>query len=180
MIQDALDRIPGSVAVMANHGRGRSAAPAGSVAMAVIARSRHPVVLTCPLVESRPGAGVLACVDSGPLAAPVLATAQRWAEQLGETMTAVTVAEPGTDPDGRSPGTLVLHDPIGPACALHQRLSERPASLVVAGARAGSGLARLVLGRVAGALVRHSPSPVLLLPACLAAFEPGEPRCASV
>jgi nucleotide-binding universal stress UspA family protein len=168
MIQETLTRIPGAVAVMATHGQGRSAAPAGSVAMAVIACSRHPVVLTCPLVEARAGTGVLACIDTGPHAAPVVAAGQCWAEQLGEMLTVVTVAENGTAPEmAAALATLVLHDPIGPASALHQRLCERPASLVVAGARAGSGLARLVLGRVTAALVRHSPSPVLVLPARL-------------
>jgi nucleotide-binding universal stress UspA family protein len=191
MIHEALDRIPHPVLVMATHGHGRSAAPAGSVAMAVIARGRHPVVVTCPLVEPRVGSGVLACVDQGPQAGLVVATARRWAELLGETVTVVTVAEPDRDAEAvlaaaagpvreRGPRleALAIHDPIGPSCGLHQRLREAPASLVVAGSRAGEGLARLVLGRVAGTLVRHSPSPVLLLPPRVAPWN-GSWQCGS-
>jgi nucleotide-binding universal stress UspA family protein len=195
VIHEAVDRRPGAVACMATHGRGRSAALVGSVATRVVARSRHPVLLVCPLVDRRPaGDGVLACVDDGPDAALVVSWALTWAELLGEAVTVVTVAERAGGPIGATPTrrrfgpegdvdaflhavvqparheghrleTLALYDPISPPCGLYGYLREHPATLVVAGARAPTGLAHLVFGSVAGSLVRHSPSPVLILPA---------------
>jgi nucleotide-binding universal stress UspA family protein len=189
-----LARRPGSVACMATHGCGRSPGCAGSVAMAVLARTREPVLLTCPLVEGAIGEGVLACLDGGPHSGPVLAAALRWGELLGEAVTVASVVEPqtaargaGSPPPsgaagdrvdaildtavrsaqdrGRQIGTLALRDPICPSAGLHRHLRARPAALVVAGLRSRTGLAHLVFGTVAGALVRHSPSPVLIVPA---------------
>ena len=195
VIHEAVDRCPGAVACMATHGRGHSAALVGSVATAVVARSRHPVLLVCPLVDRRPaGDGVLACVDDGPDAALVVSWALKWAELLGEAVTVATVAERSDGPIGARPirrrfgpegdvdafldavvqparyeghrlETLALYDPISPSCGLYGHLREHPATLVVAGSRAPTGLAHLVFGSVAGSLVRHSPSPVLILPA---------------
>jgi len=191
-ILQALERLPGAVVCMGTHGRDRSCGQVGAVARQVLARSTDPLVLACSLVDPVPdGEGVMACVDGGPASASIVAVAVEWADRLGDVATIVTVA---ARPDGRAGGadaiglapaqaeaaldalagparrrghrlrTLVLHDPVGPSCGLHRHLCRQPARLVVAGARTHAGLARLVLGSVAGDLVRHSPSPVLVVP----------------
>jgi nucleotide-binding universal stress UspA family protein len=203
----AVDRLPGAVACLATHGRGRSAACLGSVATAMLARSRDPVVLTCPLVEPTVGEGVLACVDDGPDAAGVIDAAVRWGELLGEPVTAVTVAEAAAGPgcgrparrfgpggdvdafldgvvrparaDGHRIETLALFDPVSPSAGLYRRLQDRPAALVVAGSGAGTGPAHRVFGTAAGSLVRHSPSPVLVVPGRWAPLTPVDEACAS-
>jgi len=188
----ALGRWPGSVVCMGTHGRDRSRGQIGPVAREVVARSPDPLVLACSLVDPLPnGRGVLACVDGGPSSAAIVAVAVEWADRLGDVATVVTVAARphgragGADAIGLTPAeaeaaldalvrpartrghhlrTLVLRDPVGPSCGLHRHLFRSPARLVVAGTRTHTGLRRLVLGSVAGDLVRHSPSPVLVVP----------------
>ena len=93
---------------MATHGRGHvPEALIGSVARAVIAASREPVVTVGPASPSwtcedpglRPLAGELvACVDGGAASEGVLPVAAAWALRLGLGMTVVTVAEPSPPP----------------------------------------------------------------------------------
>jgi nucleotide-binding universal stress UspA family protein len=150
-------RAGGHMVCMASHGRGRSVGSIGSVAEAVAARSRFPVVLMCSLVDPRPrGRGVVACVDGGPTSAQVVSAALGWADRLGEPPVVVTVAgalEELVAPfrsAGRDVATLALQDPLDPWDAFYHHLIAHPARLVVA------------YGSVAAAIVRHSPSPVLM------------------
>jgi nucleotide-binding universal stress UspA family protein len=200
-ILQARDRWPGAVVCMGTHGRDRSRHQVGAVAREVLARSTEPVMLACSLVDPVPdGEGVLACVDGGPSSGSIVAVAVAWAERLGDVATVVTVAArpdgPARGVDGLVPSeaedvldalarparaqghdlrTLVLHEPVGPSCGLHRHLCRQPARLVVAGARTRPGLARLVLGTVAGDLVRHSPSPVLVVPGAGRSTAPAPP-----
>jgi nucleotide-binding universal stress UspA family protein len=144
--------------------------------------------------EYPPGHGVIVSVDESPASAALLPVGLGWARLLGEPLTVVTVAEPVPEPvrpgrpfrrmfgpDGdvhefldrlvaplREAGhpveTLALYDPISPAEGLEQHLKNHPASLVVVSSHARTGLARLVFGSVAAAIVRRSPSPVLVVP----------------
>jgi nucleotide-binding universal stress UspA family protein len=191
-IMSAVGRLPGAVVCMGTHGRDRSRGQVGAVAREVVARSPDPLVLACSLVDPLPGGqGVLACVDGGPSSATIVAVAAEWADRLGDVATVVTVAARPDGQMGRADGnvltpaeaeaaldalarralnrghrlrTLVLRDPVGPSCGLHRHLCDHPARLVIAGTRSHTGLPRLVLGIVAGDLVRHSPSPVLVVP----------------
>jgi nucleotide-binding universal stress UspA family protein len=140
------------------------------------------------------GHGVVACVDDDPASATVLPVAMRYAELLGEPPTILTVAEPAPPPtrpdrptrrafgpdddvdaflDGlaepfRARGieveTRAVYDPISPAVGIETYLRDNQAQLLVLASHARSGLARLALGSAAAAIVRHSASPVLVIP----------------
>jgi nucleotide-binding universal stress UspA family protein len=105
-IADVATQLPPSVVCMASHGRGRVAGAAvGSVAMSVLTRFRHPVVLIGPHVEpiwvpaERP---ILACVDGSTASEATLPVAAAWALALELPLRVVTVAEPVPAPlDGR-------------------------------------------------------------------------------
>jgi len=180
------------VVCMASHGRGRSAGSIGSAATAVMARSRSPVVLTCPMVDHPAhGRGVIACVDGDPASTAVVSAALAWAERLDQPPVVVTVAEARPGPVARTPvhrrfgpdgdvenaleelvapfrsaghevATLVLYDPISPSSGLNRYLVGHPARLLVAGSGAHTGPQPGVYGNVAASIVRHSPSPVLM------------------
>jgi nucleotide-binding universal stress UspA family protein len=47
---------------------------------------------------------------------------------------------------------------------LYRYLVDHPAMLVVTNTRSWTGIRRLVFGSVAATIVRHSPSPVLVVP----------------
>jgi nucleotide-binding universal stress UspA family protein len=193
-IHVALRQTPGAVACMASHGRGRSAALVGSVATEVVARGHDPLVLVGPLVDERPrGRGVVAAVDDTPASAALLPIALDWAEMLDERAAVVTVAEPvpppvrdkpvrrlfGPDGDveafldnfvepfrrqGDELTAVPWYDPVSPAEGMHAYLREHPAFLVVVSSHARAGLARIVFGSTAAAIVHRSPSPVLVVP----------------
>lgn len=193
-IHEALRKLEKGVACMATHGRARSAALVGSVATEVVARGRDPLILVCPYVEvARRTAGVVACVDDDPAAPALAGTALGWAGLLGERCTVLTVAEDVPEPvtggparrrfgpDGdvdaflgrlveplRSAGhdvdATLRYDPVSVWGGLHRYLTDRPATLLVAGTRARTGLPRLVFGSVASSIVRQSDSPVLVVP----------------
>jgi nucleotide-binding universal stress UspA family protein len=193
-IHETLRKLENAVACMATHGRARSAALVGSVATDVVARGRDPLVLVCPYMEQpRRCAGVVACVDDSPAAAPLVSIAVRWAELLGERCIVLTVAEEAPEPvsggpirrrfgpDGDAVGYLatlvepflaaghaveaiVRYDPVSVWGGLYRYLLDDPAALVVANTRSWTGLRRLVFGSVAATIVRHSPSPVLVVP----------------
>jgi nucleotide-binding universal stress UspA family protein len=193
-IHEALRKLENAVACMATHGRARSAALVGSVATDVVARGRDPLVLVCPYMEQPGRtAGVVACVDESPASAALVAIAIRWAELLGEACIVLTVAEDAPEPvsggpirrrfgpDGDAEGflaalvepfraaghavdALVRYDPVSVWGGLYRHLLDHPATLVVANTRSWTGLRRLVFGSVAATIVRHSPSPVLVVP----------------
>jgi nucleotide-binding universal stress UspA family protein len=59
---------------------------------------------------------------------------------------------------------LALYDPISPASGLELYLRDHPATLVVTASHARTGPTRIVFGSEAAAIVRRSPSPVLVVP----------------
>lgn len=187
----ALAGEPAAVACMSSHGLGTSAALVGSVARTVLARAGRPLIVTCPLVDQQVGHGVVVAVDGGPSSAGLIGAAVGWAGLLGDDAEVVAVsgtrrhgprgradelrerleALAGTAAGGpggpRTPTVRVrmVDDPVGPASALCRLLRAEPARLVVVGTRCHAGLPWLPLGREAASLIRHSPSPVLVVPA---------------
>jgi nucleotide-binding universal stress UspA family protein len=145
-------------------------------------------------VPARAGAPLVVCLDGSPASETILRTAGGWARRLGLHLTVLTVASAGvhpigpdvatgrtafgpTDPAaytedvlrhpdlaGLSVDTDVLWDPTSAQNAILDRLARRPATLVAVASHARTGLARLVLGSVAGAIVHGSPVPVLVQP----------------
>jgi nucleotide-binding universal stress UspA family protein len=137
--------------------------------------------------------GVVACVDDTPAADAILSVALWWAELLRERPVVLTVAEPVPPPlddgaphrrfgpdghpeaylehfvshapvDSREIETRVVYDPVSPAAGIRDHVRDHPASLLVLGSRARTGVARLALGSVAAEVVHASVSPVLLAP----------------
>jgi nucleotide-binding universal stress UspA family protein len=197
-IHEALRLAAPALACMATHGRGRSAALLGSVAMETLARGHDPLILIGPFVgdgprpESEPR-GVMVCVDQSPFSELLVADAFAWAAELDEPLVIVTVAEPAPPPlrpgpvhrrfgpdgdvgaflaalaapvadQGVDVVTQVIWDPVSPADGLRQYLEERPAFLTVAGSHPRAGPTRLAFGSVAFNVVRHSRSPVMVVP----------------
>jgi nucleotide-binding universal stress UspA family protein len=194
-IHETLGRLGPAVACMASHGRGRSAALLGSVAADVITRGRDPIVVVGPEVEQAwPGTGVVVGVDpTSASAIIVLPVALGWGRLLGESVRAVTVAEPVPEPVGAGPARrrfgppgdvedhlrevvepytsfgapidpVTVWDPISPADGLVTYLRFNPASLVVVGSHAHVGVQRLLDKSEAAVVVRRSVSPVLVVP----------------
>ncbi|MGH9231810.1 MAG: universal stress protein [Acidimicrobiales bacterium] len=193
-IHEAVRKRQNAVACMATHGRARSAALVGSVATEEVARGRDPLVLVCPSMgPPRHGSDVVACVDDSPAAVVLVAVAVRWAELLGERCAVLTVAQDAPEPvtggpvrrrfgpDGDAEGYLatlvepfradghhvepvVRYDTVSVWGGLYRYLNDHPAALVASNTRSWTGVRRLVLGSVAAAIVRHSPSPVLVVP----------------
>ena len=85
-----------SLACLATHGRDRSAAALGSVAMQVLDHATEPVMLVGP--QARPpcadDAPVVAAVDGTPDDGRVVRVAAEWAVRLSRPLTVCTVAEP--------------------------------------------------------------------------------------
>jgi nucleotide-binding universal stress UspA family protein len=193
-VHEALRKLGNAVACMATHGRTRSAALVGSVATDVVARGHDPLVLVSPYMDQpRRSSGVVACVDDSPAAAALVAVAVRWAELLAERCIVLTIAEDAPEPvtgglvrrrfgpDGDAEGYLaalvapfitaghaveavVRYEPVNVWGGLSRYLLDHPAALVATNTRSRRGLRRLVLGSVAATIVRHSPSPVLVVP----------------
>jgi nucleotide-binding universal stress UspA family protein len=206
-ICQALASRPSSVLCIGSHGRGRSAALVGSVSRAVMARTHRQAVLAGPSLgrpggiwwEDDPvclsryrGGGVVACLGDMETAPTLLHAALRWAKQLGETLIAITVAEPVPRPLDEGPvhrafgpadvdeflaqatvhvrekGVDVvcrpIYDPISPAEGVYGYLKEAPGALAVAGWRPRPKLPRLVSKATTANIVRSSPSPVLVVP----------------
>lgn len=145
---------------------------------------------TPPLGANR----LVACVDGTSASERGLSVAAAWAQALGMTLTIVTVAEPsprpvrigtpwrrhhGPNEDAgeymqrlgerwrrEAPGlsTAVAYDAISPADGLRDLLSARPAALLVVTSHLRDGLPHLVLGSVAGSIIRTSTAPVLVVP----------------
>jgi nucleotide-binding universal stress UspA family protein len=139
------------------------------------------------------GGGVVVCLDETEASVRLLEMGHGWAARLGEPLIALTVAEllpPPVDggevhrlfgPDGdveaflnkataplRAQGfdvlTRALYDPISPADGVESYLSGSPGAMVLAGWRPRSPLTRLVSRNTTATVVRHSPSPVLVVP----------------
>jgi nucleotide-binding universal stress UspA family protein len=193
-VHEALRTLGNAVACMATHGRTRSAALVGSVATDVVARGHDPLVLVSPNTEqSRRSSGVVACVDGSPASAALAAVAVRWADLLAERCIVLTIAEDAPEPvtggpirrrfgpdgnaeeylaalvapfvtAGHAVEAVVRYEPVNVWGGLHRYLLEHPAALVATNTRSRTGLRRLVFGSVAATIVRHCPSPVLVVP----------------
>jgi nucleotide-binding universal stress UspA family protein len=193
-IHEAVKRLGDAVPCMSSHGHARSAAVVGSVANEVLARGHDPLVLVGPLFdEEKEGTGIDAAVDERPGSEVVARAAQHWAEQLGEQLVVLTVAEPVPPPVAAGPPrrrfgpdedvdaylrrfvgkvfgpdaevqTKAIYDPISPSVGLCTYLRDHPAWLVAVGSHARVGIERLVFGSAAAAIVRCSTVPVLVVP----------------
>jgi len=103
-----------SLVCLATHGRDRSAAALGSVAMDVLDHTTEPVMLVGP--EARPPCAddspVVVAVEGTPDDCAVVRVATEWASRLGRPLVVATVAEP-------VPGTFRQDRPVrrarGPA-----------------------------------------------------------------
>lgn len=135
------------------------------------------------------GGGVVACLDGTARSSELVDVGTQWAECLGEPLIVVTVVEeapligdvPRFGPTGeisyflesmvdraRVRGVEVmaraLDDPIGPADGIASYLEESPAALVVAGAHHQRQTPEAAFRGTTAAVVRRSPSPVLVVP----------------
>jgi nucleotide-binding universal stress UspA family protein len=201
-VHEALRKLGNAVACMATHGRTRSVALVGSVATDVVARGQDPLVLVSPYMEQpRRSSGVVACVDDSPASADLVAVAVRWAELLAERCIVLTVAEDAPEPvtggpirrrfgpdgdaeaylaalvepfitAGHAVEAVVRYEPVNVWGGLYRYLLDHPTALVATNTRSRTGLRRLVFGSVAATIVRHSPSPVLVVPRNQATFPP--------
>jgi nucleotide-binding universal stress UspA family protein len=184
-----------AVACIASHGRGRSATLFGSVAAELLSRNRHPIIIVGPgFMRERVGNGVVACVDEHPASAQILPIALHWSEMLGDSLTAITVAEPVLPPltPGAAPhrtfgpdgnveqfveevvaplrtrasriDARAVYDPISPASGLRHYLRDHPAALVAVGGRLRHGFKRSALGSISAAMIRQSFAPTLVVP----------------
>jgi nucleotide-binding universal stress UspA family protein len=170
---------------MTTHGRGRLRwAVAGSVAEAVIRDATRPLLLVGPhgvATWSDPPGQVVACVDGTQAGVAVARAAGAWAKALGSEVTLVFVAHPldvedATHPEhvfdppedaledaGAVVHTRFVRSSFVPA-SLVDVAEEPPATMLVMGARAGSRVARAVLGSVTMGVVNLASCPVLVIP----------------
>jgi nucleotide-binding universal stress UspA family protein len=65
---------------------------------------------------------------------------------------------------GHAVEAVVRYEPVNVWGGLYRYLMDNPAALVATNTRSRKGLRRLVFGSVAATIVRHSPSPVLVMP----------------
>jgi nucleotide-binding universal stress UspA family protein len=144
-------------------------------------------------LEKFRGGGVVVCVDGGERSASLAATARPWARRLNEPLIVLTVAEPDapllsdelpekaygppgnvntfldrlTAPlrgDDVTVKSRAVFDPVGPAEGIRIYLQKSPAVLVVVGCQLRRGRLRPPGARTAAAILRRSPSPVLVVP----------------
>ena len=182
-IADEVDNHPEVTVVMASHGRGRSAALFGSVAGELLQRVFGPVLVIGPHCGLGGFDGpVVVTVDGSSASESILPLAAAWGIELRAEPWIVEVVEPdvlisGDVDQSAYPARLalrltaesehpvqfeVLHGHNVPdkiadfADSLH-------ASLIVASTRGRSGIARIVTGSTASAIVRHARCPVLLV-----------------
>jgi nucleotide-binding universal stress UspA family protein len=188
-IADEVERHPEVTVVMASHGRGRSAALFGSVAEELLQRVFGPVLVVGPHCGLSGFDGpVVVTVDGSSASESILPLAAAWGIELRTEPWIVEVVEPdvvnsgdvdhsGDVDQAAYPAQLALrltaesghpvqfevlqghnvHDKIADfADSLH-------ASMIVASTRGRSGMARIVTGSTASAIVRHARCPVLLV-----------------
>jgi nucleotide-binding universal stress UspA family protein len=176
---------PGSVVVMASHGRGRSAALVGSVAEDILHRIFGPIILVGPKVGARQFDGpIVVSVDGSDESEAALPLSAAWAIELGVAPWIVHVAHPedrvAQDSgvvDSGYPARLAreltalshhqvefeeLHD-AHPGRAVPDFADSLNASLIVAASHGRTGMRRLTMGSVTSEFVRHSTCPVLVV-----------------
>lgn len=178
---------PGSMIVMASHGRGRSAAIVGSVTEDVLRRSPNPTMLVGPHVSADGfGGPIVTTVDGSDESELALPIAAEWADALSVTPWIVAVAKPATNEqhargadaagtgylarlarglDLRSGGDVEYDELHGehPARDIADYSARHGASLIVASSHGRSGLSRLTLGSVVSGIVRQATCPVIVI-----------------
>ena len=187
---------PGSVVVMASHGRGRSAALLGSVAEDILHRIFGPIILVGPKAGARRFDGpVVVSVDGSDESEAAIPLAAAWAIELGVAPWIIHVADPkdrvaeGSGVvDSGYPARLAreltamshhevefeeLHDEH-PGRAVPDFADRLNASLIVAASHGRTGLRRLTMGSVTSEFVRHGRCPVLVLRLPLPASNRGD------
>jgi nucleotide-binding universal stress UspA family protein len=185
----------GDQIVMSSSGHGRSAAFLGNVATDLIVEHAGPVVVVGP-AATRPKRSLrgelVVAVDGSNVDEAVLGVAADWAPRLGQRPWVVTVvdrvAPPAVDvPGNASPrdlarrlATVTGHPAESdtlqgrrPAAAIVEFAESIDASLILLGTHERTGLARLAVGSVAAAVVRHARCPVVLA-------DPAHPRVLSM
>ncbi|HEY8524079.1 MAG TPA: universal stress protein [Acidimicrobiales bacterium] len=134
-LADAVAGAPDRVACIATHGRDRSAALLGSVAAALLHRSRRPVLLAGP--HARPvdatDAPVVVAVDGTARDDHLVPVALGWAGRLARPLVIATVAEPAPRPYERAGAERRAHGPADP----ERYVDELAARAAKAGAEAG-------------------------------------------
>jgi nucleotide-binding universal stress UspA family protein len=154
----------------------------GSVSEAVVRRSPVPVLLVGPHVENRPAAytTLVVAVDGSAPSEVAVDAAAALAPRLGADLFLAQVLDPADGappPDvletnylrrvaSRLPSSRTDYDVFHArhaARAIVDLARDRPDALVVIGTHGRSGVRRLAMGSVALDVVRHSPSPVLVV-----------------
>ena len=181
----------GDQIVMSSSGHGRSAAFLGNVATDLIVEHAGPVVVVGP-AATRPKPSLrgelVVAVDGSSVDEAVLGVAADWAPLLGQRPWVVTVVDGVAPlavdvPGNASPRELahrlatatghpVESDTLRarrPAPAIVEFADSIDASLILLGTHERTGLARLAVGSVAAAVVRHARCPVVLA-------DPAHPR----
>lgn len=183
-LERLLEINPGSVIVMASHGRGRSAAIVGSVTEDVLQRTFGPILVVGPHVQIDDFSGpVVVTVDGSDESEAALPLAAAWATELRSTPWIVNVAGPmpqSVDQDvfdtaytsrlardlqirsGHPVQFDELHD-TSPVTAVTTYAKNLSASMIVASSHGRSGWSRLTMGSITSALVRHATCPVLVI-----------------
>lgn len=181
---DHVTRVP-TMVVMSSTGHGRSAAVVGSVAEDLLGTDVAALVVVGPhVVPGTPHLGdIIVPVNGSPLSESALAVAEAWCDgtKAGVWVVTVlaTVAGAQVDSDVLESSYVagvadrlrhhvagrvdheVLHGG-SPARALADFAEEVDAELIVISTHGRSGLRRMVLGSVAGELIRCAPCPVLV------------------
>jgi len=178
------------VVCMTTHGRGRVAwAAIGSVAETVLREAKRPLVLVGPHCRPdffmQPGRMLVACAGE-PWAADAADDVRSWATRLELEPHVVTVAHPldtetTVHPEritqsvarqfGVEPNEVVLVHDDDPQAVLLRKAGTLGASMIAMATHSRHGLARVALGSVTTAVVRHAPCPVLALPRAFGAKE---------
>lgn len=184
-ISELVEATPGSIVVMASHGRGRSAALVGSVADDVLQATFGPIMLVGPHIKVDDFSGpIVVTVDGSDESEAALPLAAAWGIELGVAPWIVNVIGPsagvsvGADmPDSvytsrlahdlaKSSGHRVEYEELHeghPAVAVSGFADRMNASLIVASSHGRSGLSRLTVGSVTAGFVRHAACPVLVV-----------------
>lgn len=182
-IARAAGRLPGTIVVMATHGRsGAGRVALGSVAEGVVTSSGEPVLLFGPSIVGPPvlrGGLALVAIDGSHHADEILPDVVALARALELRLRLVWVRESDLLGDLQEPldhlearraeladlgfaVDVVVLDGAHPARVLATHAFEHTAVLCAAATHGRSGVARAALGSVASALVHESPCAVLV------------------
>ncbi|MFK8025389.1 MAG: universal stress protein [Ilumatobacter sp.] len=176
---------PGSVIVMASHGRGRAAAIVGSTTEDVLRGTTGPIVVVGPQVTTADFTGpVVVAVDGSAESETALPVAAAWARELAASTWVVNATDPSDQPPPDSGVidsayaaglardlSLVSDHPVefdvlhatDAATAVPEFAEQLGASLMVASSHGRTGLARLTMGSVVSGFVRRATCPVLVV-----------------